>query len=106
MLARCLDRQDCSLRLLGSHQTSHKQQHATRLATNPDRPARRVSQSPEDRVDCGYEGPGGYSERLPAGSGSNTGTQGPSTITASSSPGHGGRAVQVKTRGTFPVQRY
>ena len=30
-----------------SHPTSHKQQHDTRLATNPDRPAHRVSQSPE-----------------------------------------------------------
>jgi hypothetical protein len=27
-------------------------------------------------------------------------------ITASSSPGQGGRAVQVKTRGSSPVQRY
>ncbi len=33
-----------------SHMTSHEQQHDTRLATNPDRPAQRVSQSHEHQV--------------------------------------------------------
>ena len=54
----------------------------------------------------GAEGQWAGSECWPPGSESTQGTHGPSTITASSSPGQGGRAVQVKTRGTLPVQRY
>ena len=48
----------------------------------------------------------GRSDRWASGSGSTLGAHGPSMMRASSSPGHGGRAVQVKTRGTPPVQRY
>jgi hypothetical protein len=54
----------------------------------------------------GLEAQVGLSERSPPGSGSTQGTHGPSTITASSSPGQGGRAVTVQTRATLPVQRY
>jgi hypothetical protein len=35
-----------------SHPTSHKQHGDTRLATAPDRPTQRVSQSPERNVRC------------------------------------------------------
>jgi hypothetical protein len=38
-----------------SHPTSHKQHRDTRLATAPDRPTRRVSQSPEPRRDVPCE---------------------------------------------------